>query len=81
MHIQIDAAEKLSGLSIDIPLGGLGAGAGAAAAAEIAPVTSIDGRIVGDGTPGEVSAKIHAKFHEIVEGKDPKYDKWLDYVN
>ena len=50
-------------------------------AAEIAPVTSIDGRIVGDGTPGEVSAKIHAKFHEIVEGKDPKYDKWLDYVN
>ena len=43
--------------------------------------TSIDGRIVGDGTPGEVSAKIHAKFHEIVEGKDPKYDKWLDYVN
>ena len=50
-------------------------------AAEIAPVTSIDGRIVGDGTPGEVSAKIHAKFHEIVEGKDPKYDAWLDYVN
>jgi branched-chain amino acid aminotransferase len=50
-------------------------------AAEIAPVTSIDGRIVGDGTPGEISAKIHAKFHEIVEGKDPKYDKWLDYVN
>ncbi len=50
-------------------------------AAEIAPVTSIDGRIVGDGKPGEVSAKIHAKFHEIVTGKDPKYDAWLDYVN
>ena len=50
-------------------------------AAEIAPVTSIDGRIVGDGKPGEVSSKIHAKFHEIVTGKDPKYDSWLDYVN
>ncbi|MCQ2070362.1 MAG: branched-chain amino acid transaminase [archaeon] len=50
-------------------------------AAEIAPVTSIDGRQVGNGTPGEVSAKIHAKFHEIVEGKDPAYDAWLDYVN
>ena len=50
-------------------------------AAEIAPVTSIDGRIVGDGKPGEVSAKIHAKFHEIVTGKDPKYADWLDYVN
>jgi branched-chain amino acid aminotransferase len=50
-------------------------------AAEIAPVTYIDGRMVGDGKPGEISAKIHAKFHEIVEGKDPKYDAWLDYVN
>ncbi len=50
-------------------------------AAEIAPVTSVDGRIVGDGKPGEVSSKIHAKFHEIVTGKDPKYDAWLDYVN
>jgi branched-chain amino acid aminotransferase len=50
-------------------------------AAEIAPVTSVDGRIVGDGKPGEVSSKIHAKFHEIVTGKDPKYDDWLDYVN
>ncbi|MBE6526437.1 MAG: branched-chain amino acid transaminase [Thermoplasmata archaeon] len=50
-------------------------------AAEIAPVTSVDGRIVGDGKPGEVSSKIHAKFHEIVTGKDPKYDSWLDYVN
>lgn len=50
-------------------------------AAEIAPVSSIDGRIVGNGEPGEISAKIHAKFHEIVEGKDPKYDSWLDYVN
>ena len=50
-------------------------------AAEIAPVTSLDGRVIGDGKPGEVSSKIHAKFHEIVTGKDPKYDSWLDYVN
>ena len=50
-------------------------------AAEIAPVISVDGRIIGDGKPGKVSAEIHAKFHEIVTGKDPKYDDWLDYVN
>ena len=50
-------------------------------AAEIAPVTSLDGRVVGNGKPGEISAKILAKFHDIVEGKDPKYDSWLDYVN
>ena len=38
MHIQIDAAEN--GLSIDIPLSGLGAGAGTAAAADIAPAAT-----------------------------------------
>ena len=50
-------------------------------AAEVAPVTSIDGRTVGDGKPGEVSQKIHAKFSDIANGRDPKYDAWLDYVN
>ena len=50
-------------------------------AAEIAPVTMIDGRKIGDGKIGEVSQKIHAKFTEIATGKAPEYDKWLDYVN
>ncbi|MDR2698503.1 MAG: branched-chain amino acid transaminase [Candidatus Methanoplasma sp.] len=50
-------------------------------AAEVVPVTSIDGRTVGSGKIGEVSGKIHAKFHEIVAGKDPKYERWLEYVN
>jgi branched-chain amino acid aminotransferase len=50
-------------------------------AAEVVPVTCIDGRAVGNGKVGEVSGKIHAKFHDIVEGKDPKYERWLEYVN
>ena len=50
-------------------------------AAEIAPVTMIDGRQIGTGKIGEVSQGIHAKFHDIVTGKDPKYESWLDYVN
>lgn len=50
-------------------------------AAEIAPVTMIDGRVIGDGKIGKVASSIHAKFHDIAEGKDPKYDAWLDYVN
>jgi len=50
-------------------------------AAEIAPVTMIDGRVIGDGKIGKVASQIHAKFHDIAEGKDPKYDSWLDYVN
>ncbi len=50
-------------------------------AAEIAPVTMIDGKPVGDGKVGEVASKIHAKFHDIATGKDPKYESWLYYVN
>lgn len=50
-------------------------------AAEVAPVTSIDGRIIGNGKPGKVSEAIHNKFRDIATGKDAKYDAWLDYVN
>ncbi|MDR1954680.1 MAG: branched-chain amino acid transaminase [Candidatus Methanoplasma sp.] len=50
-------------------------------AAEVVPVTSIDGRAVGSGKIGEVSEKIREKFHEIATGEDPKYDRWLEYVN
>ncbi|MDR0309179.1 MAG: branched-chain amino acid transaminase, partial [Candidatus Methanoplasma sp.] len=38
-------------------------------AAEVVPVTNIDGRTVGDGKIGDVSKKIHEKFHDIVVGK------------
>lgn len=50
-------------------------------AAEIAPVTMIDGRLIGTGKIGEVATKIHEKFHDIATGKAPEYDAWLDYVN
>lgn len=49
-------------------------------AAEVAIVTSIDGRPVGNGKPGKVASEIHKKFAGIVRGKDPKYEDWLDYV-
>ena len=50
-------------------------------AAEIAPVVMLDGHPIGDGKIGEVANKIHSKFHDIVTGKDPKYESWLYYVN
>lgn len=50
-------------------------------AAEIAPVTMIDGKQIGDGKIGETAEKIHEKFREIATGKDPEYDSWLYYVN
>ena len=50
-------------------------------AAEVAPVTSIDGHVIGDGNPGKISAQIHEEFSKIATGKNHKYDAWLDYVN
>ncbi len=50
-------------------------------AAEIVPVTSVDNRPIGDGKIGEVTNSIHAKFHDIVTGRDPKYEAWLDHIN
>ncbi|MBR7152408.1 MAG: branched-chain amino acid transaminase [Candidatus Methanomethylophilaceae archaeon] len=50
-------------------------------AAEVVPVVNIDKRDIGTGQPGENTLKIHARFHDIVTGKVPEYDDWLDYVN
>jgi len=49
-------------------------------AAEVNIVTSIDRRLVGDGKPGKVGTELASKFADIVRGKDPKYEKWLDRV-
>jgi len=49
-------------------------------AAEITPVTMVDGRAVGSGKVGGTTKKIQEKYRDIVTGKDPKYVKWLDYV-
>jgi len=34
-------------------------------AAEIAPVTKVDGRIIGDGKPGQITRKLMAQFNEL----------------
>jgi branched-chain amino acid aminotransferase len=38
-------------------------------AAEIAPVTKVDGRIIGDGKPGQITRKLMAQFKELT-GKE-----------
>ncbi len=50
-------------------------------AAEVVPVVSVDDRQIGNGTPGPVATELRSKFADIVRGKNPKYDRWLDYVN
>ncbi len=38
-------------------------------AAEICPITVIDGRVIGDGKPGEITKKLMSEFRKIVESE------------
>lgn len=49
-------------------------------AAEITPIKEVDGRIIGNGTPGAITRKIQKQFFDIVKGKNKKYKFWLTKV-
>jgi branched-chain amino acid aminotransferase len=47
-------------------------------AAEITPICSVDRREIGK--PGPVTKKLQAKFFDVVSGRAPEYNAWLDMV-
>ena len=49
-------------------------------AAELTPVASVDGREVGSGECGEVTAALQKRFFEIVAGDNEDYADWLTEV-
>jgi len=49
-------------------------------AAQVAWISKVEGRIIGDGNQGEVSKKIQEVFFNTVRGKDKKYSSWLTTV-
>lgn len=49
-------------------------------AAEVTPVTTIDGKKIGDGRPGPVTEEIMARYCDVVLGRDAKYSDWLTEV-
>jgi branched-chain amino acid aminotransferase len=49
-------------------------------AAEVTPIREVDGRAIGDGRPGPVVRKLQKAFFDAVQGKTPKYRKWLTRV-
>ena len=46
-------------------------------AAEVTPIREIDGRKVGDGSPGPVTRLAQDMFSDVVAGKIPEYRHWL----
>jgi branched-chain amino acid aminotransferase len=49
-------------------------------AAEVTPIREADGRVIGDGKRGCVTAKLQSIFFDIVKGKNKKYESWLTRV-
>jgi len=50
-------------------------------AAEVTPVREVDHRKIGLGKPGPITKKIQTAFFDAVLGKNPKYKKWLSYID
>ena len=50
-------------------------------AAEVIGLSEIDFRVIGDGKTGPVTRSIQKTFHDVIRGKTPKYESWLDYVD
>ena len=48
--------------------------------AQVAPVRSVDRRLVGDGTPGAITRKLQAHYFDVVTGKVAKYRHWCTPV-
>jgi branched-chain amino acid aminotransferase len=49
-------------------------------AAEITPIRSVDGVVVGDGRRGNVTTQLSEAFFDIVEGRVPDRHGWLTMV-
>ena len=46
-------------------------------AVEITPIKEVDGRVVGEGTPGPITRRLQRAFLDAVHGRSPQYSTWL----
>jgi branched-chain amino acid aminotransferase len=50
-------------------------------AAEIAVIGSVDGKKIGNGGIGPITKQLKDEYMNVVKGRNPKYKKWLTYIN
>ena len=50
-------------------------------AAEVTPIREVDGRMIGSGKIGPITAKLQKAFFDVVNGKNSKYSNWLALVD
>lgn len=49
-------------------------------AAEVTPIREIDGRAIGEGTRGPITAKLQKMYFDVVHGRSPIHHHWLTTV-
>ena len=49
-------------------------------AVEVCPVVKLNGRNIGNGRPGLITAKLKVEYNRIIRGGNKKYKKWLTHV-
>ena len=49
-------------------------------AAEVTPIRELDGRQIGIGRRGPITAQIQAKYFDVVYGSSAQHDDWLAYI-
>lgn len=49
-------------------------------ATHIAPIAEIDHRMVGDGEIGPITKKLQTLYHDVIEGRNPRYMNWCTPV-
>jgi len=49
-------------------------------AAEVTPIRELDGRIIGEGGRGPVTAKLQALYFDYVHGRTADHGDWLSYI-
>jgi len=50
-------------------------------AAECIGLREIDFRLIGEGVTGPITRLLQHSYHDLIHGKHPLSEKWLDYVN
>jgi len=50
-------------------------------AVEVTPIREVDARIIGEGHRGPITEKLQSAYFDVVAGKNPKYTKYLTYIN
>jgi len=49
-------------------------------AAEVTPVRELDGRTIGSGTRGPITARLQSLYFDVVHGRHPAHQEWLTFV-